>query len=48
VELVAADWSFATEVKALIERAQRLTSRALVGFFVADEELDLVREQCAE
>jgi hypothetical protein len=48
MELVTADWTFAAEVKALIEQGQRLAFRPLVGFIVADETLDLRSEQSAE
>ncbi len=48
MELVAADWTFAAKVKALVEQGQCLTLRALVCLFLAHEDLDLTGDKTAD
>ncbi len=43
MKLIAADANFAAELKTFFEQGQRLAFRTLVDFFVADEELNLMR-----
>jgi hypothetical protein len=48
MEFVATDSAFAPEVKTLVEQRQCLSFRELVGFFFADQDLDLASHKTAD